>query len=688
MRDKISGAKLTRAMEFTAFSQLAIYCYLKQRPNEKAILHILDLNDEDLVFEVESISPVLESLLSSDCIPTFVFEYKKASISFETTVLDHSTKKIRVKRPSEAAVQNQRVFPRTSLLGNSCRATAQVRSAVGNFEFHNIQLVNYSQSSIALMFDRQQGLALPGDIIESLQVFQEEKLVFKNSGKITRVDLKHNFQELASGYLAIIRFDDQVKSDKPNEERRKPNRVSLLEQSAFLEGNHPLFSNGKISGNIVDISHSGLSFLATNINAPMLPGMIFNNVEVQLPLHPRFKVCFEVVSCQTNEVDGTLRYRVGAAIHNLEAEGLKFINQTIQTRLKKNLIDAASEDYDKLWEFFFETGFVYSDKRKQLQDHAKDLFETYTKLLSGNSPILKKVLYKENGEIKGHVSGIRFFDNTWLIQHLNALKSETSASAAKQVMDSISDFFLDERANRKVGTSYMTCYYRPDNLFPSIVFGEIKNYVNNKNICDFFKLGFCLLGDIAPALENSEVRVMEAGISDCRSLESLLIEQGSSELIRIEGLSSEKITNIAVAKEFEKIGLYRKRRLFKAIAKNGDEAFAICNYSSPGLNLSELTNSFRIFYSNPEGKLNFDLADEISKIVIKSYQETRMSSPILLVSANDTVPRQFLLKKSYNYWYYNTNYMDQFKLGMKYTFDNMRMFIKSYSNDTVERKAS
>jgi hypothetical protein len=98
--------------------------------------------------------------------------------------------------------------------------------------------------------------------------------------------------------------------------------------------------------------------------------------------------------------------------------------------------------------------------------------------LSVDNPIVKKIILKEDQEIKGHVSAIRFFDHCWIIQHLNALKV-SGGSAAQSMISGIVDFFYDARANANSETFYVMSFYRPDNIYPAIVFGESCRRIND-----------------------------------------------------------------------------------------------------------------------------------------------------------------------------------------------------------------
>ena len=74
-------------------------------------------------------------------------------------------------------------------------------------------------------------------------------------------------------------------------------------------------------------------------------------------------------------------------------------------------------DVDQLWEFLFESGFIYPKKYDLVQTYRQTMKETYRKLYHDNPEIIAQMTYQRNGQIYGHVSMIRSYeaDTGWFI---------------------------------------------------------------------------------------------------------------------------------------------------------------------------------------------------------------------------------------------------------------------------------
>ena len=125
---------------------------------------------------------------------------------------------------------------------------------------------------------------------------------------------------------------------------------------------------------------------------------------------------------------------------------------------------------DELWDFLFETGFIYPHKYAFIQKNKDEIKKTYEKLYPQNPHIARHFIYQEKGTIYGHMAMIRFCESAWMIHHHAARKS-SAKKAGLIVLDQIGRMINDSHRLYSLHMNYMLCYYRPDNKFPSRVFG-------------------------------------------------------------------------------------------------------------------------------------------------------------------------------------------------------------------------
>jgi hypothetical protein len=709
MNTKEKKVRLDRVLEYCIFCNATMHLHLKDDGRRKYTLNIVGTTGDQIYVELDSREEDgFESIQKSEGLIARVY-YKQKCLSFDTTLLPVEPPKVEgevvegtrftLSKPDFGFLTNSRSSFRTNLAGAfGLTADLAIETQVGKIDLTVAQFLDLSEDALGVFLPRQGELVLPGDEVPSLKLKVGGDTVLDVTGEILRVDLKRTHPELPRSYLCVIGLKGPSRSSlahlpKPSAERRRADRVCLLDQTgAFVQFTHPIFADRHVVGPLADLSTGGLSFLLDSPKSPIMPGMVLKNLEIQLPMQSRFKTTFRVLFAQSTGADESSRVRLGGEMLDVSPELFKAITRTIQTGIHPNLIDASKEDYDELWEFFFESGFIYTDKRKQLQEYARGLFKTYSLLLKADTPIIKKILFKEEGEIKGHVSALKFYDNCWLIQHLNAVKAEGLSSTAEMVLKGIISFFMGAKSAESMGGDFVSCFYRPNNLYPSMLFGESKKLINNPSICDIEELDFCLT---KKAGETGHLEVVdpncslsEATDAELEELENLLVEQGRFHLLRVEGITRDKVRNIKVSQEFQKLGLYRYRKVWVARWQNTEKkVFAVCNFSSPGLNLSELTNSFRLFASTPDFAHNLDLMNRLCRHVISAYANTEMPNAVLLLDKEQPTPTSFERVRSYTYWHIDARHVPLFKEVSQQIFSNLKDFIRKRKLDNYVKAA-
>ena len=113
----------------------------------------------------------------------------------------------------------------------------------------------------------------------------------------------------------------------------------------------------------------------------------------------------------------------------------------------------------------------------------------------------------------------------------------------------------------------------------------------------------------------------------------------------------------------------------KHIGEN-NYGFAVCNFTSPGINFSELTNSVKFFYSSPGWKGNQALADSLADRINEAYAVTQVKEPVLLLVGDQPVPAGYKKEKEYTLWAGNLLYAKEFRDSAEHIFANLRSFIR------------
>lgn len=604
--------------------------------------------------------------------------YRSKRLEFNAVIIDYhgETKILTTSFPHQGKLVNYRLLERTFFDSDNSSLLAEIEidTTLGHRTFKSNQFFEFSYHAISMFVDRNQGLIVPNDVVDRITIKSKKNTIFQATGKVSRIEKTESDN---NRLFIVIQLDDPnakpILDIEPNK-RQSDRFIFENRNDAFVEFVHP-FSQSKKMAQLLDISNSGISIIMQGTRYAMPPGLLIEKASMQLPMHTRLDVGLRVKGYY-QEIRDSEDLKVSMEFVNATPMLVKEVSNFVQHKLSSHLEDATFEDVNELWHFYFETGFIYKGKRQQLQSNAEVVKETFRLLLKSNTPLLKKILYKEEGIIKGHVTAIKVFDHALMVQHLNALKAN-SGSAAMQVIRGITSYFLDNRANHVSGNRYICFYYRPDNLYPALVFGEAVNLIDDEDLCWVDTYQFCLPAEDYPVIQNDDIEVYEASSEDLSNLETLLISNNDFNILRLEGLVRETMANMSITEAYERIGLYRYRRVFVAkIKTTGQRIYAVCSYASPGLNFSELTNSIKLFYSSDVKSTAQLLTDAVCAYALQTYLSTPVHNPALLLKSEQPVPASFVIEKNYTLFALDVRHTKKFKDATEHIFANLKEFVR------------
>ncbi len=421
---------------------------------------------------------------------------------------------------------------------------------------------------------------------------------------------------------------------------------------------HP-FTKMRVELKVVDLSGSGFSVEEDERNTALLPGMILPDLELNFADSYKIKCSSQVVFRKTMVASNGQKWiKCGLALLDMDIrDHLKLIAMLHQTKDKNSYV-CNDVDLDRLWDFFFETGFIYPDKYAAIQKNKKQIKETYAKIYTRNPHIARHFIYQDKGTIFGHMAMLRFYESAWMIHHHAARKSSLN-KAGLIVLDQIGRMINDSHRLYSLHMDYMICYYRPDNKFPSRVFGGAAKSIKDPKGCSLD--GFAYLHFKHPARSQSHLpadwRIMETRPDDLRDLADFYEHTSGGLMLDAIDLTPEKLDCDELSKEYSKVGLTRQRQLF-SLKKDGSlKAIFLVNTSDIGLNLSDITNCVKVFVTDSE-LLDADiLRAAISTVAGITGKD---DFPALLYPVAFADEQQIEYEKIYNLWVCSLQYSDEY----------------------------
>jgi len=498
-----------------------------------------------------------------------------------------------------------------------------------------------------------------------------QTLKFIDPQRNIKLKFYKNNQVIYSGYCRIMKQIENLKtghyiveplcSEFPLFEKKEFRNIRQeLVPTPHVIFEHP-FTGKTNSLKVIDISGSGFSVEEDDESAVLLPGMIIPELELNFANSFKTQCKVQVVyrsnlNCSKNGH----RSRCGLAIMDmLPVEHAKLLSMLYQAENEKSYLcnSVALED---LWEFFFETGFIYPEKYGFFEKNRDAIKATYQKLYTADSEVARYFIYQETGRILGHIAMLRFYNNAWLIHH-HAARKTGFLLAGLAVLNQISRFIHDSHRLASLKMSYVFCYYRPDNKFPERVFGGASRNIDDPKVCsiDTFAYFHYSATEVPEAELPAPWCLTKAEDEDLAELKTAYTLKSGGLLMKAFELEwtagSEGIREVVEA--YTKVGLKRDRLILSLKNENTLKAIFILNMSDIGLNMSDLTNSITTLVIDPDG-----LTREILYAVLAQQLQKFGQDEIPVLLHPDAYARKIRLphNKRYNLWIMNTNCSDRY----------------------------
>ncbi len=421
---------------------------------------------------------------------------------------------------------------------------------------------------------------------------------------------------------------------------------------------HP-FTGMRVDLKVVDLSGSGFSVEEDEYNTMLLPGMILHELELSFADSYKIKCSTQVVfRKEMVDPNGDKWIKCGLALLDMDiGDHLKLISMLHQAKNKNSYI-CNDVDLDALWDFFFETGFIYPDKYATIQKNKKQIKETYAKIYTHNPHIARHFIYQEKGTIFGHMAMIRFYESAWMIHHHAARKSALN-KAGLIVLDQIGRMINDSHRLYSLHMDYMMCYYQPDNKFPSRVFGGAARNIGDPKGCSLDGFAYQQFNHTPRSTSDMPEgwQITETQSEDLQELAGFYEHMAGGLMLDALDLRPEKIDCTGLSWEYTKLGLTRQRHLYSLKSNGQLKAVFLVNQSDIGLNLSDITNCVKAFVIDSQdfsAKIFQATIAKIAKITAKK------DFPTLIYPAAYADDNDIAYDKIYNLWVCSLQYSDAY----------------------------
>ena len=481
-----------------------------------------------------------------------------------------------------------------------------------------------------------------------------------NSDESVSIHLRHNKKIFFSGTCVFIRQQGDLHdreivlappANKINrfKKRHIRNRRQQLIPSPNVIFEHP-FLKKRVQLEIFNISTSGFSVYERVNEGVLMQGMIIPEVCISFAGVVEMRCTAQVIH-RSEGKEGEVR--CGLAILDMDVDAYSRLTHILTNAMDPHAYISNAVDMESLWEFFFDTGFIYPTKYRLIQSHKEDFKETYRKLYQENPEVARHFTYQKNGRIFGHISMVRAYERAWMIHHYAARaldNKRTGFMVLKQIMHYLYDMYRLPSAKM----DYVMCYFRPKNKFPDRVFGGFSRALKNPRGCSMDLFTYLPYTSLSLGTELPQGWLLrECSDVDLWELKRFYRHHSGGLLLEALGLEKEHLHEETLEQVYARLGLKRKWGVYALIHRKKLHAVLIVNQSNLGFNLSELLNCIKVLVTQPEG-LSWQVLSTAVAQLTSSYDMKRV--PILFYPSEYAKANRIPYEKQYQLWILNVRY--------------------------------
>ncbi|HOW57755.1 MAG TPA: hypothetical protein PKZ12_07115, partial [Smithellaceae bacterium] len=366
--------------------------------------------------------------------------------------------------PQQSYLTRKRACKRHPCRDITCRAM----KGNGEAETATGELLDFTPRAFAARFDQDNGISFAENNTVAIEITDNGYRLFSGLCNCIRNGLA------SSGGRVVFAPLNSHAPLYPKRELRNPRQNIVPSLSVSFE--HPLFKT-MVRRDIFEISTSGFSLVDDAEEEVLIPGLSIPKLSIIFAGLLKMNCSAQVIYRQENRENNAVQ--CGLGISDMDLPSYSYLNHVLGFHLDHNARVSTHVDMDALWEFFFDTGFIYAEKYQHLESYRESFKETYRKLYQDNSDIARHFICEKNGRIHGHIAMIHAYNPSWVIHHF-AARSMGSKITGLMILRQITHYVNGFYHFPSAAMNYVMAYYRPENNIMSKIFSGFASYLNNQ----------------------------------------------------------------------------------------------------------------------------------------------------------------------------------------------------------------
>ncbi len=524
---------------------------------------------------------------------------------------------------------------------------------IQNGVLHRGNLINFTPDSFRIEIHsgtHHEANRLNPDAPVTITLLNDQQIKFSGECNIIRTSREKNTIS-----CVLKPNNNHIRRFKAKEYRSFRQKLIPSPNIVFI---HP-FTGSRVDLPVYDLSGAGFSVEEDQRISILLPGMIISELEIVLSTGMKVKCKCQVLYRKIVDKDkNRTTVLTGFVILDIKPYDHVQLLSIIFLARNSNLHLSKDLDTDALWRFLFESGFIYPTKYDYLKNHKEEIKSIYKKIYTNAPDIARHITYQEKGEILGHGSMLRSYENTWLLHH-HAASGTSNRFAGLYILEQFANYAYNTNKIDSLHMNYLLCYYRPENRFPARAFGGAAKSVNDPKGCSVDNFVFYKFqGNPEKVFDDLDSwSLEESSYEDLLDLQGYYEEISGGLMLDAMDILPDNSGSLSVIKAYRKLQFKREIKLYSLKHNGNILAIFMADMTDTGINMSELTNNIKVIVMQPDNLTKELLESSINEIAKKHYNNF---AHVLLFPDSYADKNSMTYEKKYSMWIYNVDYSDAY----------------------------
>jgi len=428
---------------------------------------------------------------------------------------------------------------------------------------------------------------------------------------------------------------------------------------------HPL-SGKQVFLQTADISSTGLAVEEHSDASILIPGMMIPELTLEIAGNTLVKCSAQVLYRNTmpsSQVEGAVR--CGMVLLDMRIQDQAKLSALLHQAMNPKSFVCNQVDPEALWQFFFDSGFIYPSKYSAMESRKDDFKRTYQKLYQESPSIARHFVFQDKGTLFGHMSMLRFYSKAWMIHHHSSSR-KSHAMAGLTVLEQVSSYANEFNSLLSTNMNFVFCYYRPENSFPNRIFGGVAKDIANPKGASVDTFGYLILsGQPQTGTASSPYQLMPVNDTDLEELERYYEMKSGGLMLDAMDLKVDMLPDNDINAEYRALGFKREKQVFALKQAGRLMAVIVVALSDTGLNLSNLTNCMHVVVIEDE---DMDPKTLVAAMHDLRHHYRQEELPALVYPFGYLEKNNISYEKKYCLWICDLQYTDGYFRFLKNTF--------------------